>query len=253
MSVNVRKYSILKPRKQKYSRFKPNKKSTKSQNNNNNNYHQDDYKQLSPISKKPSHRIDKSGGNSVLSYYGKQSLINAKRNFGDEKFNLYQHIKELFAQTSTADIDAVLHYLNESKTLTSNFLSNKVNNQYKEFISMSRNVLEIEDQMTEMDDMLKSMSVSLKALHETNFSMLQPSHLNRVNQRNSIGINDEEQRDREQQEMEVLESMQDQILQHIQLRQLQQATDLIVTAKNEQVNLKLSGILHYISSLYPCT
>ena len=178
---------------------------------------------------------------SPTSFYGIQTLNNVKRIFGDDKFDLYQHMKDLFAESSTSDIQDLLIYLNESKSLTSKYLSKEVKDQYTEFISMSRNVLEIEDQMTEMDDMLKSMSVTMKSLHETNFKMLQRTN-DQINGNNkNIGINEEEQRDREQQEMEVLESMHEQILQHIQLRQLQQATDLIVTAKNEQVNLKQSG------------
>ena len=48
----------------------------------------------------------------------------------------------------------------------------------------------------------------------------------------------EEHRDREQQQMEVLESMNVQILQHIQL---QQATELIVTASNKHRHLKQSA------------
>lgn len=171
--------------------------------------------------------------------YGLQDLDNVKRTFGGDQFDLYRHIKEVLAQTSTDDVPNLLEYLNDSKGLTKKFLSKTVKNQYIDFIAMSRNVLEIDDQMSELDDMLKSMSLSLKSLHETKFEMLRRQ---KAKAHPQIGINEEEQRDREQQEMELLESMNEQILQHIQLRQLQQATDQIVIAQNEMSNLKPAGI-----------
>eukprot|EP01084_Bolivina_argentea_P269637 458308_1 len=234
-------------KKSKYSRKKP--KIVSNRNGGyggyGNNGIMDDYKESFKTDKITSNHTISATTNST-SFYGIQTLQNAKRIFGDDKFNLYQHIKELFRHTSTGDVPDLLQYLSISKLQTSDFLSKKVKNQYKEFISMSRNVLEIEDQMSEMDDMLKSMSKSMKSLHETSFKLtnnngigIGDSSLNKLN--DIIGINEEEQKDRERQEMEVLESMHEQILQHIQLRQLQQATDLIVTAKNEQVNLKQSA------------
>eukprot|EP01084_Bolivina_argentea_P219182 371810_1 len=227
----------------KYSRKRP-KTGRKNRDSSTHYYdhHKQSYSQKTDLDAITNHAIEATG--ITTSIYGAQTLQNAKRIFGDDKFNLYQHIKDVFHETSTGDVNDLLKYLQTSKSLTSEFLSKKVKNQYVEFIAMSRNVLEIEDQMSEMDDMLKSMSVSMKSLHETKFKILDRT-ANALNPNGAMSedrIRDTEQeRDLAKQEMEVLESMHEQILQHIQLRQLQQATDLIVTARNENFHLKPSA------------
>eukprot|EP01084_Bolivina_argentea_P214878 364749_1 len=71
-------------------------------------YYHDDYKSnhINTLTATSKHKMSTS-----TSYYGKKTLGNTKQIFGDEHFNLLEHINELFSKSSTNDVQFSLQDL----------------------------------------------------------------------------------------------------------------------------------------------
>ena len=160
---------------------------------------------------------------------GELNLERTKDLFGDSKFKAGDYVSHLFSKIEPKDANFFVKELETRKQDTSDHLSSEVVRKYEDFIKMSRLALEIEDQMIEMNDMLKYMSHNIKNLHSTSFDIIQVLNENNL----KFAENEQKRRDRQEQALEALDTINEQISQHIQLRQLQQAIELIIAAKRE--------------------
>ncbi|ETO15970.1 hypothetical protein RFI_21391 [Reticulomyxa filosa] len=97
------------------------------------------------------------------------------RTFG-ESFDIKIYVKNTLSSIDPTESSDILEDLRDRRNETAKDLSRKVGNNYVQFIDMSRNVINIENQMEEISIMLKNFQNSMKDLKETRFGLLIQAH-----------------------------------------------------------------------------
>ncbi|ETO33382.1 hypothetical protein RFI_03725, partial [Reticulomyxa filosa] len=83
-------------------------------------------------------------------------------------FEMPPYLKNTLGSIEPTEAEDILHDLVERRNETAKDLSRKVGSNYVQFIDMSRNVMNIENQMEEVSTMLKNFGAFVKKLNETN-------------------------------------------------------------------------------------